>query len=310
MKVVDPHIHLWDTRKVNYPWLERPSIGYSGDNRLLPQPYGVQEFLHSASGVEVSMSVNVEANPADPLAEAQWLQSLADDPSSRGHPHGIVANADLANPNTPELLDRLAKCPNVRGIRQILNVHSDKRYDYVGRHHLREPQWRENHRRLLQYSWSFDLQIYPSQVAYALEVIDANPNIVYIINHALMFVDRNTVRGWQDWHKGLRFLATRGNTALKISGLAMFDHHWTTESFRPYVLDAIEAFGTNRTLFASNFPIDGLHSSYARLWAAYADIVSGASKHECANLFHDNATRYYRLQPHLPARREGEVHRG
>jgi predicted TIM-barrel fold metal-dependent hydrolase len=310
MKVVDAHIHLWDTRKVNYPWLEKPSIGYAGDNRLLPQPYGVREFLQSASGVEVSMSVNIEANPADPLAEAQWLQSLADDPSCAGHPHGIVASADFADANLPELLDRLATCPNVRGIRQILNVHSDKRYDYVGRHYLREPQWRKNHRRLLQHQWNFDLQIYPSQVADALEVIDANPDIVYIVNHTLMFVDRGSVQGWRDWREGLRSLAARGNTALKISGLAMFDHQWTTESFRPYVLDALETFGTGRTLFASNFPIDGLHCSYARLWGAYADIVSGASAHERAALFRDNATRYYRLHPRLPIRREAEAHRG
>ena len=93
MKVIDPHIHLWDTRQVSYPWLATPSAVFSGDNRLLPQPYGVSEFLRDADGIEVLMTVDVEANPADPLAEAGWLQALADHPANSGHPHGIVAYA-------------------------------------------------------------------------------------------------------------------------------------------------------------------------------------------------------------------------
>ena len=75
----------------------------------------------------------------------------------------------------------------------------------------------------------------------------------------------------------------------------MFDHHWTVESFRPYVLEAIGTFGASRCMFASNFPIDGLHSTYERLWRAYAEITSGASETERAQLFRDNAIHFYRL---------------
>src|SRR5580698_2614393 len=82
--VVDPHIHLWDTRQVRYPWLEQRQVAFSGDNRLLPDPYTVATFLQDAHGIEVRMSVHVEANPADPLAEVQWLQSMADDPENLG----------------------------------------------------------------------------------------------------------------------------------------------------------------------------------------------------------------------------------
>jgi predicted TIM-barrel fold metal-dependent hydrolase len=296
MQVVDPHIHLWDTRKVSYPWLQAPAAAYSGDNRLLPQPHGVQEFLKSTTGVDVLMSVNIEANPADPLAEAQWLQALADEPANRGHPHGIVAYADLSSADAPMLIERLAACPNVRGIRQILNVHADPRYDYVGRHYLGEPQWRENLRALASHDLSFDMQIYPSQVSAALLAIQRNEDVLFIVNHAGMFVDRNRLQGWREWRSGLQKLAACRNTAIKISGLAMFDHDWSVESFRPHVLEVIDAFGPARCMFASNFPIDGLHGSYAALWSAYADIVAGASDAERANLLRENAIRYYRLQ--------------
>jgi predicted TIM-barrel fold metal-dependent hydrolase len=296
MEVVDPHIHLWDTRRVSYRWLENAGESYSGDNRRLPKCYDAAAFLRDAAGIRVRQSVDVEANPADPVAEAEWLQSLADDPAGGGHPHGIVAYADLSQPQVAGLLERLAALRNVRGARQILNVHADPRYNYVDRDYLLEPEWRLNLRRLARYGWSFDLQIYPAQVSAALEVIDANAGITFIVNHAGMFVDRNQVQGWREWRDGLRRLAGRGNTALKLSGFAMFDHHWSRESFRPYVLEAIDAFGVARCMFASNFPIDGLHSSYAALWSAYAEIVSGASDADRALLFAGNAARYYRLQ--------------
>lgn len=295
MKIVDPHVHLWDTRQVSYPWLLKPQLAYSGDNRLLPQRHDVAAFLERVGDIEVEASVNVEANPADPVAEAAWLQAQADAPASRGQPQGIVACADLASPTAPDLLERLAAYRNLRGIRQILNVHADPRYNYVGRQYLEQREWRQNLARLHSYGWSYDLQIYPAQVPLAVEVVRANPGIRFILNHAGMFVDREAPPGWRQWRDGLRALAALENTAVKVSGLAMFDHHWTVESFRPYVLEVIDAFGASRSMFASNFPIDGLHATYSSLWHAYGKIVAGASPAEREQLFIGNARRLYRL---------------
>jgi predicted TIM-barrel fold metal-dependent hydrolase len=295
LTVVDPHVHLWDRRAVKYPWLDNPGIAFSGDNRLLPEPYGVPQLLRDSAAVNLEMSVHVEANPASPLAEVRWLQSLADEPANGGHPHGIVAYADLSAGDARDRLEEFAAYRNLRGIRQILNVHPEARYDYVGRHFMRETRWRENLRCLGDRGWSFDLQLYPSQVDDTLAVIDSNPRMSFILNHAGMFVDRNAPKGWRQWREGLRRIAERGNTAVKISGLAMFDHQWTVESLRPYVLETIDAFGVDRCMFASNFPIDGLHAAYGQLWSAYAAIVEGASQADREALFCGNAIRLYRL---------------
>jgi predicted TIM-barrel fold metal-dependent hydrolase len=302
LSVVDPHLHLWDRQAVRYPWLDNAGVAFSGDNRLLPDPYGVSQLRHDAVDVNLQMSVHVEANPENSLSEVRWLQSLADDPANGGHPHGIVAYVDLAADEARSRLDELAAHPNLRGIRQILNVHQDAKYDYVGRHFMRESRWRENLSQLARWRWSFDLQLYPSQVDDALAVIDANPGIAFILNHAGMFVDRNSVSGWREWRGALRRMADRSNTAVKISGLAMFDHAWTVESLRPYVLETIDVFGVDRCMFASNFPIDGLHAKYGQLWMAYAAIVADASQADRDALFCDNAIRHYRLSP-PPSRR-------
>lgn len=296
MQVVDPHIHLWDAQLLDYRWLANPQIAYSGDNRLLPQRHAVTEFLHAADGIEVLQSVHVEANPDDVVGEVQWLQSLADDPVNLGHPHGIVAGAHLEAPDAAEILERLSAYPNLRGVRQILNRHPDPRYNYVSRDYLREPIWRDNLAVLARHGWSFDLQLYPAQVPAAIEMIGANPGILFIVNHAGMLVDGTDESSRQEWSAALRALAQHPNVALKISGLVMFDHHWSIDSLRPRVLEALDCFGSERCMFASNFPIDGLHAGYAALWHAYGSILEGASAAERAALFCGNARRYYRLR--------------
>jgi predicted TIM-barrel fold metal-dependent hydrolase len=219
-----------------------------------------------------------------------------EDARDNGIPHGIVAYADLSSPDVGRLLAAHAEHRNVRGIRQILNVHPDPLYDYVGRHFMREPAWRKGFGLLRWHGLSFDLQIYPAQAAEAAEVARENPETAIILDHTGMFVDRSAVAGWRAWREGLRTLAACPNVSVKISGLGVFDHRWTVESLRPYVLEAIDAFGVERSMFASNFPVDRLYGTYEALWHAYAEIVGGASEAEQAALFRENAQRVHRLQ--------------
>jgi predicted TIM-barrel fold metal-dependent hydrolase len=93
----------------------------------------------------------------------------------------------------------------------------------------------------------------------------------------------------------MRTLAERPNVAAKISGLGMFEPDWTADSIRPLVLDAIEIFGVERCIFASNFPVDKLAGDYDAIWSAFDRITAGFSESERRALFHDNAARLYRL---------------
>ena len=83
--------------------------------------------------------------------------------------------------------------------------------------------------------------------------------------------------------------------AVKISGLGMIDHEWTTTSIRPWVLGLIETFGVDRCMFASNWPVDILYSSYRAVFDAYKEITADFSVSEQAALFWQNAERYYRI---------------
>jgi predicted TIM-barrel fold metal-dependent hydrolase len=296
MQVVDPHVHLWDLLTHHYPWLANPGKSFVGDARELKHDYLIGDLLRDAGPVQVLKLVHVDANhdPADPVEETRWLQHVADN-EGRGLPNAIVAGADLSADNAQEVLEGHAAFANTRGIRQILNVHANPLYDYVGRHYMREPQWRKNFALLKKYSMSFDLQLYPSQMKEAAQLAQEHPDTQFIVNHAGMFVDRSSVEGFRAWRDGLRALAACPNVAVKISGLAMFDHQWSVESFRPYVLETIDTFGCERAMFASNFPVDRLFATYEGLWNAYASIVKDLSDIEKEALVKSNAERIYRI---------------
>ncbi|WP_250435686.1 amidohydrolase family protein [Caballeronia sp. ATUFL_F2_KS9A] len=294
MQVVDPHIHLWDLKTHHYPWLANPQTSFVGDARDLQHDYLLTDLLRDAEDIEVLKLVHVDANhdPADPVEETRWLQSIAD---IEGMPNGIVAGADLSADNAQQVLEAHAAFANTRGIRQILNVHDSKLYDYVGRHYMREPQWRRHFGSLKRFGMSFDLQLYPSQMEEAAQLAREHADTQFIVNHAGMFVDRASTQGYRAWRDGMRLLAACPNVAVKLSGFAMFDHGWTIESLRPYVHETIDTFGVERAMFASNFPVDRLFGTYTALWNAYARIVADASDSEKAALFVRNAERIYRI---------------
>ncbi|WP_250514957.1 amidohydrolase family protein [Caballeronia sp. INDeC2] len=294
MQVVDPHIHLWDLKTHHYPWLANPRTSFVGDARDLQHDYLLSDLLRDAQDIDVLKLVHVDANhdPADPVEETRWLQSIAD---KEGMPNGIVAGADLSANNAQQVLEAHAAFANTRGIRQILNVHENKLYDYVGRQYMREPQWRKHFALLKRFDMSFDLQLYPSQMEEAAQLAREHADTQFIVNHAGMFVDRNSTHGYRAWREGMRMLAACPNVAVKLSGFAMFDHDWTIESLRPYVHETIDTFGSDRAMFASNFPVDRLFGTYTALWNAYAQIVGDASDSEKHALFVSNAERIYRI---------------
>jgi predicted TIM-barrel fold metal-dependent hydrolase len=97
------------------------------------------------------------------------------------------------------------------------------------------------------------------------------------------------------WREGMRDAAGAPNVVCKISGLGMCDNAWTVDSIRPWVLECVEAFGTDRSFFGSNWPVDSLYSSYGDVVDAYEQIVADFSQDEQEALFSKNAERVFRI---------------
>ncbi|MBI2964664.1 MAG: amidohydrolase family protein [Chloroflexi bacterium] len=299
MQIVDPHHHLWDLEKHNYPWLKKPVDHFAGDYSAIRRTYLVADFLADARGVDLVKSVHLQAefdHSDDPVKETEWLQAVHDDPASKGFPHACVGFADLLAPNVEDVLARHARFGLMRGIRYILNYSDQQpRLRFAPRGDLMsDRQWRSAYRLLARYGMSFDIQVWPWQLAEAARLAKDIPEVPMILDHTGLPIQRDRT-GLAEWRRGMREMASAEHVTVKISGLGMFERGFTAESIKPFVLDTIDIFGVDRCMFASNFPVDKLASSYLHLWESYDSITRGFNAAERTGLFHNNAVKYYRL---------------
>ncbi|PZO05618.1 MAG: amidohydrolase [Alphaproteobacteria bacterium] len=297
LPIVDPHQHLWDFTRQHYGWLMDTPLpaNPAGDCTEIARPYGLDDYLADVAGWNVIGTVHVDAGAdADQaLDETRWLQEISD---ARGLPTGIVAYAALNQPlaKLDAILSAHRQSPGVRGIRQIVNWHADPARTYGPRDLLLDDDWQAGFAVLQKHDLSFDLQIYPSQMPGAARLAARHPDTQIILNHAGMPTDRDEA-GLTAWREGMSLLAAQPNVAVKISGLAMVDRCWTTESIRPFVLTTIDLFGPDRAMFASNFPVDKLYGDFSRHYEAYDALTADFSDAERRKLFGGSAMAVYRL---------------
>jgi predicted TIM-barrel fold metal-dependent hydrolase len=292
---VDAHVHLWDLGHIRYPWLTPPfREGPAGVTQPIAVNYGLDEYLADAAKWNVRGMVHVDAGaePADALKETQWLQGLAD---RRGMPQAIVAFAALNDPKIEALLEAHAAHPNVRGIRHIVGWHRDPMRSYAARDVTADTAWQAGFSLLKKYSLSFDCQVYPSQFANMAALAARHPDIPVILNHLGMPIVSDA-DGEAEWRDGLKQLAAVPNVCIKLSGVGFIHRRWTVESIRPWLLTAIELFGPQRCLVASDFPTDKLFDSFDAHMAAYHHILSEFNETEQRAMFAGNTVRTYRIK--------------
>jgi predicted TIM-barrel fold metal-dependent hydrolase len=294
--MVDAHHHAFDITQVAYPWLvgEPIKAHFGPYEKIHGKSYTIEDYRRDIAEQNVVKSVHVEASakPEQAERETAWLQAQAD---VHGFPHGIVAYANLSDPDVGHLLDAHCRHRNMRGVRMMTKRPSDLAGKVDGSGSLMsDAQWRKGFAMLAERGLSFDLQAPSPLMAEAAALANAFPRSQIILTHAGLPLDR-TPEGRAAWRAGMKRMAEQPNIALKISGIPMTDWTWTTESLRPIVLESIDFFGPARTMFGSNFPIDGLYTSYCTLFDAYREIIAGFSEAEQSAMLHDNAVAFYRL---------------
>lgn len=289
---VDAHVHLWDLDRIAYPWLTPPfdDDGPNGSVETIARTYLLDDYRADSAGWDVRGIVHVDAGaaPTAALAETEWLQDMAD---AQGMPSAIIAFAALDDPQVDALLAAHARHPAVRGIRHIVNWHPDPRRSYTPRDVTRDEAWAQGFGLLGHHGLRFDLQAYPGQFPALARLFAGHPEVPVIINHTGMAVPGE----WDEWRAGMRALAALPHVATKISGMGFTYRPWSLEQIRPYVLEAIEIFGADRAMFASDVPTDNLFGSFATHLDAYAAITADFSRNERRALFAGNANRVYGL---------------
>jgi len=285
---VDAHHHFWDLTRTGYSWLKenRDMEKYFGNyDQICSENFLIEDLKSQAKSVDLIKSIHIETqDDVDPVGETEWLQKMSD-ADTDGFPNGIIGAADLCDPNFDMTLERHCAFKNFRGIRAL--IFRDPSFSYTD-------EFFEGLSRLsargLVFETDADWQHMPMYDAYA----KALPDLTFALNHC-GFPKYRTSAYFKVWKAAITNFAKNPNIVCKISGLGMTDHNWTIDSIRPWVETCIEAFGPERCIFATNWPVDSLFSSYEEVVRTYSHLTLNYSPSERAQMFRTNAERVYSI---------------
>jgi predicted TIM-barrel fold metal-dependent hydrolase len=283
---IDTHVHFYD--------LENPRLRYDllkpgaqheiiEDIRAIKAlRYWADDWLAETRFANVSKSIHVQCAGGieDPVEETRWIQAFAD---RLGHPHGIVAEVHLAEPDAEHVIERHMEFTNVRGVRE-----------YRDDDYLRDPAWERGFSHLEKHELVSCVHAKPETYGDVKSLATRYPGMRLCLDHA-GFPRQRDDEYFGLWRREVISLAEAPNVIVKVSGLDICDPRWTVESLRPWVMTCIEAFGPDRTVFASNWPFGRLFASYPDVIDAWAELIQDFSPDERTAMFSANAERYFRI---------------
>jgi len=281
-RVVDAHVHLWDPARTDwYPYLSGRQQLDMGDVSGMARRFDVATYLAESARWNVEKLVNVAAATGrHSIDETLELDRLAE---VEGHPDAIVGGLPPTESvaEAVALVERQMAAPRFRGVRPMGGLDGPLPADDVLR-------------ALAERGLLFELMTHPDELQVAARGLAGHDELVVVVEHT----------GWPRsasdeefalWQTGIDALAGLGDHVVcKLSGLAMPLGSMGVGAFAPWLEHAIEAFGVDRCLFASNFPVDGMHGTFDELYSTFDAVTAGLDGDARAKLFATNAERIYR----------------
>ena len=296
LEIVDPHHHFWDLDATYYARLtDQPLESFPfGNYDILKKNYLPDDYWQDSKGYNVIKTVHVEADAhtGDPLDETYWLTELH---KRKGVPNAIVAWAPLIQPQTEEILARQAENPLVKGIRTKPKV-SNSPDEAIGGQPgtMQDEAWLKDLALFEKYGLSWDMRVPYWHLEEAAEVAHALPNVQIILNHAGLPWDRSE-KGLEIWRQGMEAVAACQNVTTKVSFLLLPGGPWDDDLNARIIRETIEIFGVDRSMFASNYPVDRLRASFDTIYSLFKRTVIDFPIEDQRKLFAENALRDYRI---------------
>ena len=278
MMRIDAHQHFWRYTAEEYGWIDDSMAALRRD--FLPAE-SAREM--SAAGWDACIAVQVRQT----LEETRWLLALAD-----AHPAiaGVVGWVDL-QAGAEAVRARLASFaahPKLVGVRHIVQAEPDDRF-------LVRPQVLDGLAVLREFGLAFDLLIYRRHLRVAADCVARFPDQRFVLDH----LAKPNIRGRerQPWDEDIRALAAHRNVYAKLSGLITEAHWkaWTPDELRPYLDVAFDAFGWERLIVGSDWPVCLVAGDYRRTMDVVLEYMAARPAHERDAVLGGNAQRFWRL---------------
>ena len=274
MMRIDSHQHFWRYKPAEYTWMTEEHQALRHD--FLPEALGPLLKEQGFGG-----SVAVQGREA--VTETEWLLLLADEYSFI---QAVVGWVDLCASDVERDLDRFAAHPRFKGARMFIHDKSDE--DFAAR-----PEFRRGVTLLGTYGLTYDLLLKPPHLDSATRLVDSMPNQKFVVDHSAKPEIR--LGRFAAWRAGITEIAKRPNVYCKVSGLVTEAdwENWRPSDIFPYLDVVAEAFGSERLMIGSDWPVCLCAGYYPDAISVVRDWSNRLSTSEQAEIFGLTCARFY-----------------
>ena len=275
MKIIDTHQHFWKYNAADFGWV-------NDEMKILRTDYLPLDLYPILQKNDVEGCVAVQADQSE--KETEFLLQMANE-----NPFvvGVVGWVDLCGELINERLKYFKQFSKLKGFRHILQGEEPS--------FMLQQNFLHGIGLLHQYSYTYDLLIYPQHLSAALELVKQFPFQSFVIDHiAKPNIGKNEM---DKWEKGIMDLSSCSNVFCKISGLVTEANWagWTTADLTPYIDKVVQYFGVDRIMFGSDWPVCLLASSYDNWLKVVKEYFASYSIEDQEKIFSKNAIKFYHL---------------
>ena len=276
MKGIDSHQHFWKFDPVRDSWIDGSMAAIQRD--FYPPDLKPLLVANSLEGSVIVQSDQSEAENDFQLNNASKSEFVK----------GVVGWVDLQADNVHDRLAYYSQLKKMKGFRHVLQ--GEKQRDFMLR-----PAFKRGISELHAFGFTYDILIYPDQLAFTEEFVKAFPYQPFVIDHiAKPYIKDKKI---DQWKKEMLALGKYENVSCKISGMVTEADWkgWKKEDFRPYLDVVLETFGTHRIMFGSDWPVCLVAATYGQVVDLVKDYFTKLSANEQEAFFGKNAERFYKL---------------
>ena len=274
--VIDSHQHFWKYEPVKHSWID-------DDMSVIRRDFSPSDLAKVYQENSIDGCVAVQADQT--LEETDFLIDLA---SINNFIKGIVGWVDLRAENIENVLEKYSTDKIVKGFRHVVQGEADHNF-------LLRPNFYRGISLLEKHNFTYDILVFPHQLGSVLEFVKKFPHQKFVIDHiAKPYIKDGYFEGWATM---MTAIGKHENVSCKMSGMvteADFNI-WTPEQIHPYMDTVLEAFGSKRILFGSDWPVCLVAGNYSKIKKLTTDFISQLSKIEQNSIMGNNAIEFYNL---------------
>lgn len=274
--VIDSHQHFWKYDPVTYSWIDDSMKVLQRD--FLPSDLGP---ILQSNGVDGCVAVQADQSEA----ETDFLLELA---RENEFIKGVVGWVDLRSEDVNKRLAHFSQNKKLKGVRHIVQEEPDPEF-------MLRKDFQNGIKHLADFGLTYDILVYPNQLAAAVLLSRVFPEQKFVLDHIAK--PRISEGLDQEWVNNIKELASNPNVSCKVSGMVTetTNFQWQQEDFYPFMDIVLNAFGWQRLMYGSDWPVCLLAGNYKEVITIVTDYISKLSKNERAGIMGLNAKEFYSL---------------